>query len=171
MNPLDQTPSTHDVDQVVRVGENPVLATLVNARQRVEKNWTRGEYVRYDGAVCPVGSILMAVDPDRMIRLSEEWCEDFDEDQIVIEEALKGMGDVAKEAMRLLDEAAIKRHPQSADYKYLTGHAIEWLNQDWCPDFPDEESRVFPIFTSVRGQIKAEVLACYDDAISTLEAA
>lgn len=152
MNPLDQTPSTFDVPSFA---DDPVLATLIKARQRVDRDWTYTSYVTNSGAVCPIGSII-AVDKGREYGLVVA--------PYNVSAYLYELSDVAKEAMLLLDAAAIDRHPGAFGYPDLTRHPIEWVNQVWlgCEiGFEDDEDQR----DALEQRVKAEVLACYDAAI------
>lgn len=135
---LDDLPST--LDCPVEEGGDPVLQTLVNARERFARGHTIYRYSS-GGQVCAIGAALMEddiarpyVDGERRLSVVKK----------VLSERM--MQNSTREAIRLLESEARRRHPiRSLFPTKWTGH-LERINQE------EEHSHV-------------AILSIYDSAI------
>jgi hypothetical protein len=160
----DQYPSTEDyLPPMAGAQDDHVLAILEGGRERVAEHHTTRAYITPSGAVCPIGSILVA---DGM-TLTE-----FSEDGLDITEVLETkISDAAKEAIVLLNKKSEEMFPESAGETGWTG-PFEWVNQSWSPcDDPKRYSKYLATSESW-GEVpipqyeRAAILDIYDAVIA-----
>ena len=172
MSPEDQYPSTEYCALTLKKGDDAVLLCMINARERYNRGATRANYADHEGGACAIGALWMAglVDDDG-----------YGEKEAVIEIADKPtagaalasqiellLSEEAKEAIELVNRAALELHPEASDYEGWSG-PLEWVNQsgtptgqtpdEWLYDDPHREDE------DLMELVKDQVLEIYDKAI------
>lgn len=161
MPSLNVYPATYDLARIAG-GQDIVLVLLTGARKRYRRYGTNETYVG-SGQVCAIGAIAReaGLKPAQCAKIEEELGRDLGDDFMGTLDLAKIEEDVvsgAQEAIRLLDESAVRLYDAPVDggrgWSGWSG-PLEWLNQ-----------------TSTRpwAQSKRAVLACYDDAIARRQA-
>lgn len=163
MSPEEQYPSTEDCGRMK--GENPVETCILNGAERINEGWTQIAYISESGSVCAIGGVLVAdgisaaVADTRIMGNGEELMRAID--------AL--LSREAKEAIRFLNAAALRRHPECPSTSAWSG-PLEWVNQRWerwyDDHFEDTDimSPVWEMDEDGEPNVKAEVLAIYREA-------
>lgn len=142
-------PSRSVPEHIRRTADNSRgLVTLENARNRVAEKWTAEHYISDFGEVCALGAV-MAADGLSYEMQFDVWMEQL-------------ASDAAKEAIYLLNRAALELYPKSASYGSW-GNPIEYLNQELTYD---ERSRRILDQDDEDDPRRARVLECYDKAIA-----
>ena len=156
MNVTDQYPSTYDMPPIGGA-QDSVLAILEKARKRYKRGATPDQYLtRGTGQVCALGAVAAAAG-----FTAKQYEADGDAElgggTSLFASTLKRAGveeeliAATKEAIKLLNQAAIKLYPVSRNYGRTWSGPLEWVNQEFSADFRDS---------------KKAVLACYDKAIA-----
>lgn len=165
MTPEEQYPSTSDCGLGTE-NEDLVIVCLKNALARYTARPSRGEYIDCSGEVCAIGAIgaVWAVgDGDEIGAIVRKAVSIKGyQGKFLAEHVERHLREEAKAAIRLLNAAALSRHPEAAEgavRRNWTG-PLEWVNQSWIPevDVPRWDLRCGQLSNSA---IHAEVRECY----------
>lgn len=143
----DPVPSTFDVPLTAEPADDPVLAVLRHARDRIRRGHTTADYVVGNGAVCALGACFRDDVSAKRLRDACYPSDDFT------------LAETTCEAISLLDTVAAELYPRSMR-KYnrsnFLGARIEDVNQYRGGSGPDQR--------------KQRVLHCYSVAIERQKA-
>lgn len=173
-------PSTFDCAPIAGAGEDLTLRCLQLARRRIKRGHVRNTYINEEWTqargnrpkvvVCAVGAILIEdgfiptnfttlTGPKRLPPSSITGA-------ALMKRIEVEMSYEAKEAIALLNEAALELHPEVSDstqWSMQWSGPLEWVNQDWRQDEVENET------LTKRGHdrlVKKEVIRIYDHAIA-----
>lgn len=142
MRTEDQLPSTFDLPPIAGGQEDEVLATMENAMRRVESDWTCSAYMTPAGKSCAVGALGFEA-------LGHNLGGSFTVTQSVVVGWIEGSA-VVKEALALVNEAAVELFPWSGELDDEYTGPLERVNQllddgessseDWEPEDDQDES-------------------------------
>jgi hypothetical protein len=168
---LDALPSTGDIHHTE---QDEVLGILKTARKRYKRNGILGSYI--EGAnVCAVGALGVAVGLDE----DNSW---DGGPSALVAQVETHLRESAKQAIRLVEKAAVKLYPQSAVEDEDLHFAIERLNEllsiiepfvpDWSDDFDYIADQTDNDLAEEHWEKynKVAVLAAYDLAIAVRQA-
>lgn len=162
----DMYPSTYDCAKIAGAGEDLTLRCMENSRQRVKEHHVRNAYANeYTIAgkkiveVCAIGAVL-AEDGFRQNYGAPKRLPQGDGATMMALTEEK-MSQEAREAIALLNAAALELHPEAADYDTWSG-PLEWINQVWRQD---EADRGKLSSLGLQRVVKKEILRIYDHAI------
>lgn len=152
MDVTNQYPSTNDMPPIKGGQQDLTLELMERANERVTDSWTSGAYISYDGSVCALGAIMAAsgLDDEEEDPRYEVWYENL-------------ATDAAKEAIDLLNVAALELYPEAEEYKKTSwaGGPLEYLNQTLLNDSVDYAVDLVESYPTRR-----RVLNCYAKAIA-----
>lgn len=132
MREWEAYPSTGDMPMIAGAQEiDGVLACVKGARERIAKGHTETSYISssWPGEVtyvCAMGGIFA----EDGLTSKDIGCGLEGRELLLLLETR--LSEDAKEAIRLLDEAALEVVPESAQWeKTRWAGPLEWVNQDW----------------------------------------
>lgn len=105
---VEQYPSTDDLITEI---EDPVLAILIGARERIALNHTQTAHIGEYGAVCGIGAVW-AEDGITRQTLAKRLDLGCDSQELAVAMA-KDISDAAKTAIVLLNETAVDLFPEA----------------------------------------------------------
>lgn len=156
MREWEAYPSTGDIflPPIAGAQASGVLACVKGARERIAKGHTETSYISSswpdeETYVCAMGGIF-AED-----GLTSKDIPSFEGRELLLYLETR-LSEDAKEAIRLLDEAALEVVPESAQWeKTRWAGPLEWVNQDWYSYEYDKHGR--PLVGT-----KEKILEIYD---------